>query len=103
MPLFLFVVGAAMPFSFANQLARGTSTGEMYFKILRRTVILFILGMAAQGHLLDFDLSTLHIYCNTLQSIAAGYLVAGILLLNVGVDFAVVSRRPRCWSATGLS
>ncbi len=85
MPLFLFVVGAAMPFSFANQLARGTSKGEMVFKILRRTVILFVLGMAAQGHLLDFDLSTLHIYCNTLQSIAAGYLVAGILLLNVGV------------------
>jgi predicted acyltransferase len=85
MPLFLFVVGAAMPFSFAKQLEHGVTKGQMYLKILRRTMILFILGMAAQGHLLDFDLSTLHIYCNTLQSIAAGYLVAGILLLNVGV------------------
>jgi predicted acyltransferase len=84
MPLFLFVVGAAMPFSFSNRLADGLSKGQLYLKIFRRTVILFILGMAVQGHLLDFDLSTLHIYCNTLQSIAAGYLVAGVLLLNVG-------------------
>jgi predicted acyltransferase len=91
MPLFLFVVGAAMPFSFSNQLAQGKSKGELYLKILRRTVILFILGIAVQGHLLDFDRSTLHIYCNTLQSIAAGYLVAGILLVNVGVVLQLVS------------
>jgi predicted acyltransferase len=85
MPLFLFVVGASMPFSFSKQLDTGVSKGQLYLKILRRTVILFILGMAAQGNLLDFDRSTLHIYCNTLQSIAAGYLVAGLLLVNVGV------------------
>jgi predicted acyltransferase len=41
--------------------------------------------MIVQGNLLDFDLSTLHVYCNTLQAIAAGYLVAGIVLLNVGI------------------
>jgi predicted acyltransferase len=35
--------------------------------------------------LLDFDSATLHLYCNTLQAIAAGYLVAGLVMLNVGV------------------
>lgn len=85
MPLFLFVVGAAMPFSFARRIEGGESRSQLYWKVLRRTVILFVLGMVVQGNLLDFDLSTLHVYCNTLQAIAAGYFVAGVLLLNVGI------------------
>ncbi len=85
MPLFLFVVGAAMPFSFARHLSGTQSKRGLYIKIIRRTVLLFVLGMAVQGHLLDFDLATLHLFCNTLQAIAAGYLIAGILLLNTGI------------------
>jgi predicted acyltransferase len=85
MPLFLFIVGTSMPFSFSNRLAAGASKPELYAKIVRRTVVLFILGMMAQGNLLDFDLSTLHLYANTLQAIAVGYLLAGIVMLNVGV------------------
>lgn len=85
MPLFLFIVGTAMPFSFANRLADGTPKSQLYFKMLRRVVLLFILGMMVQGHLLDFDLSRLHVYANTLQSIAVGYLVAGFVMLNVGI------------------
>jgi predicted acyltransferase len=85
MPLFLFVVGAAMPFSFSRRIELGHSRKRMFLKIIWRTVILFIIGMAYQGHLLDFNLQTLHIYANTLQAIAAGYLVAGILLLTVPI------------------
>ena len=85
MPLFLFVVGAAMPFSFSRRVDEGQSKAQLYFKILRRSVILFILGMACQGHLLEFKLSTLHIFANTLQAIAVGYLVAGVVMLNLGV------------------
>jgi predicted acyltransferase len=48
-------------------------------------VLLFVLGMAVQGHLLDFKLSTLHPFANTLQAIAVGYLVAGVVMLNVGI------------------
>src|SRR5262245_61351913 len=85
MPLFLFVVGVAMPFSFTRRIDEGHSMADLHWKIIRRTLILFVLGMAVQGHLLDFNLSTLHLYCNTLQAIAAGYLLAGFLMLNVGV------------------
>jgi predicted acyltransferase len=84
MPLFLFVVGAAMPFAFARRLEEGQPKGQLYVKITRRTLILFVLGMAVQGHLLDFNLSTLHIFANTLQAIAVGYLVAAVVMLNVG-------------------
>ncbi len=85
MPLFLFVVGAAMPFSFARRIEEGQSKRQLYAKLFRRTVVLFVLGMAVQGHLLDFKLSTLHVFANTLQAIAVGYLIAGIVMLNVGV------------------
>ena len=91
MPLFLFIVGTAMPFSFARRIEDGQSRGQLYAKMFRRVLILFILGMAHQGRLLDFDLSTLHIYCNTLQAIAAGYLIAGIVMLNTPIVGQVVA------------
>ncbi len=85
MPLFLFVVGAAMPFSFARRAELGHSNSRMLFKLLRRTVILFVLGMAVQGHMLDFKLDTLHPFSNTLQAIAIGYLFSGIFMLFLPV------------------
>ena len=85
MPLFLFIVGTAMPFSFTRRIEEGQNRGQLYGKILRRVVILFVFGMAAQGSLLAFDMSTLHIFCNTLQAIAAGYLVAGFVMLNLPI------------------
>jgi predicted acyltransferase len=83
MPLFLFIVGVVMPFSFAKRLDRGDSQLRLYLHILIRTVVLFVLGMIAQGQLLAYDLSRLHIYCNTLQAIAVGYFIAAILILRL--------------------
>ncbi len=93
MPLFLFVVGAAMPFSFAKRLERGESKGRIYVHVLYRVVILWVLGMIAQGHLLEYQLPKLHLYSNTLQTIAAGYLISSILLLNLRLrwQFAVTA------------
>lgn len=90
MPLFLFVVGAAMPFSFAKRLEQGHPKGRLYVHILFRVVILWILGMIAQGRLLQYDLSKLRLYSNTLQAIAAGYLIASVLLLNLRIWWQAV-------------
>lgn len=83
MPLFLFISGVAMPFSFAKRLAGGGDRRGLYIHVVKRFVILFVLGMIAQGNLLTYDLSKLHIYCNTLQAIAAGYLIAALCLMNL--------------------
>jgi len=91
MPLFLFIVGVVMPFSFDKRRARGDSNRQLYFHIVKRTVILFFLGMVAQGNLLEYDLSKLHIFCNTLQAIAAGYLIASILMLNLDLRWQIVT------------
>jgi predicted acyltransferase len=90
MPLFLFVVGVVMPFSFARRLEQGQSKARLYRKIVIRTLVLFVLGMVAQGNLLDFDLSKFHIYSNTLQAIACGYLVAAILLLDLSLFWQIL-------------
>jgi predicted acyltransferase len=83
MPLFLFVVGVAMPFSLARRVERGDSKARIYCHALLRVAILWVLGMIAQGRLLEYDLSRIRLYSNTLQAIAAGYLIATVLLLHL--------------------
>jgi predicted acyltransferase len=85
MPLFLFITGVSMPFSFAKRIEEGKGRSALYGKIFRRTIVLFLLGIAAQGNLFKWDLSKLHLYCNTLQAIAAGYFVAGLVMLNTSI------------------
>ncbi len=89
MPLFLFIVGVVMPLSFHKRLARGQSKRRLYFHAVLRSVILFVLGMVAQGNLLALDLGQLKIYCNTLQAIAAGYLISAIIL-NVRLRWQIM-------------
>lgn len=91
MPLFMFIVGAAMPFSFSKRMQQGAKKGDLYVKVIRRTVILFVLGMVAQGNLLAFNLSKLHVYCNTLQAIAAGYLVSAVFLLEMRLRAQIIA------------
>lgn len=85
MPLFLFIVGAAMPFSFSRRIDSGAEKKELYLRMARRVAALWVLGMIAQGNLLAFDSSTLQLFSNTLQAIAVGYLVAGIALIHLPI------------------
>ena len=91
MPLFLFIVGVVMPYSLNKRRLEGHGKTRLYLHILKRTIILFVLGMVAQGNLLEYDLSTLHIYSNTLQAIAAGYIIAAIIMLNLGLRWQIAT------------
>lgn len=83
MPLFLFLAGTSMPFSFARRLESGQSKARLYAKIFQRVAVLWVLGMIAQGHLLDFDCSKLRLFSNTLQAIAVGYLIAAVAMIHL--------------------
>lgn len=85
MPLFLFMTGAAMPFSFSKYIYGSKPRGQLYRRIARRVIVLFLFGMIVQGNLLAFDPKHIYIYTNTLQAIAAGYLIAALLMLNFSV------------------
>ncbi|MFA5972445.1 MAG: DUF5009 domain-containing protein [Lentimicrobiaceae bacterium] len=82
MPLFLFIVGAAIPFALSKRKQENSSMFAMYAKLIRRFVILFILGWIVQGHLLELDIKTFSIFSNTLQAIAVGYLFSSIAFIH---------------------
>lgn len=82
MPLFLFIVGTAMPFSFGRRIG-SEPVWKIYFKVIKRVVALFLLGMVVQGNLLSFEPDKMSLYCNTLLAIGSGYLIAAICLLNL--------------------
>lgn len=90
MPLFLFMVGAAMPFSFEKYRANPDKRA-IYKKITKRFVILFILGAVVQGDLLSLDPMQIRIYTNTLQAIAVGYVISAVLLLHLSRKDQVVA------------
>ena len=85
--LFLFIVGVALPFSFRKRLERSPSKAALWPHIIKRFIILWILGMTIQGNLLDYDPDKLKLYSNTLQAIASGYLIASVFILYLRISW----------------
>lgn len=81
MPLFLFLSGVTIPLSARRW--RTQPRRQVYARIARRIALLWVFGMIAQGNLLEFDLSRLRLYSNTLQAIASGYLIAALAELHL--------------------
>ncbi|MDE6490855.1 MAG: DUF5009 domain-containing protein [Muribaculaceae bacterium] len=81
MPLFLFMTGVSMPFSFSKY-AGSDGLRRAYRKIIKRVAVLFLFGMIVQGNLLALDPEHVYIYTNTLQAIAVGYLIGAMILLH---------------------
>jgi predicted acyltransferase len=82
-PLFMFIVGVSIPLSIEKRKAEGATKRSLYFHAVRRAVILFVLGMVVQGGLLKWDLSKLHPCYSVLHGIAAGYLIAVAVVLEL--------------------
>ena len=89
MPLFLFMTGAAMPFSFSKY-RNDRDKKAIYRRILRRVLLLFILGMVVQGNLLGLNPKYIYFYTNTLQAIGAGYLISSVILLHCSFRWQII-------------
>lgn len=80
MPLFMFMSGVTICYSMAkykkSESNPNPSRGRFWCRLVRRVLLLWIFGMIAQGNLLDFRWEGLRLYSNTLQAIAAGYVIA---------------------------
>lgn len=81
MPLFIFMCGAAVPFALGRRVESGRPKPGYWRHVCGRFVLLWGLGMIAQGRLLTFDPLVISPFDNTLQSIACGYLIAAAALL----------------------
>ena len=81
-PLFLFVVGAVLPFSLTAHQQKGQSTLSIYGRIFRRTLLLFALGLV-YNNVLQLEFKELRI-AGVLQRIAICYALAALIVLHVG-------------------
>ncbi len=87
-PFFLWIIGVAMVFSFRKRFEQGTDKKKIFLHILRRSVILFALGLFLNAFPF-FNLSTIRIP-GVLQRIAVCYFVASIIFLNTKLRGQIV-------------
>src|SRR5262249_18647747 len=81
-PFFLFIVGVSMVLSFNARRERGASRGELLLHSLKRSAIIFGLGLFLNGYP-HFALGTIRIP-GVLQRIAVVYLITALIVLFAG-------------------
>jgi predicted acyltransferase len=79
-PLFLFLAGVAMPFSFSKRLDRGDGKLQICRHIITRGILLVFLGMIYNG-LLNFDWAEMR-YASVLGRIGLAYMFAALIVVN---------------------
>jgi predicted acyltransferase len=89
MPLFLYLVGISMVYSIRKRLSANPSKRVLWKHIAIRFAVLWVLGMVVQGKLLTYDVEQIKLYSNTLQAIAAGYLLASVIILYMPVAYQI--------------
>ncbi|MFI5396428.1 MAG: acyltransferase family protein [Candidatus Binatia bacterium] len=82
-PFFLFIVGVAITFSFNDKLGHARRGRFLVSKVVRRALIIFILGIILNGFPL-FDWSTLRIP-GVLQRVALCYCLAAMAAVMMGI------------------
>jgi predicted acyltransferase len=92
-PSFMFIVGVAMPFSYARRQTEGQPRGRQFVHALVRSIALVVLGvfLASQGHR-----HTNFSFMNVLAQIGLGYMVVFLLLgtpvaVQVGAIIAILA------------
>ena len=92
MPLFLFMAGTSIPYAMARYKRKEEEiSGKLFYRVLKRVVLLWIFGAIVQGNLLDLNLNSLYLYTDTLQSIAMGYLFSVILFLSMPIKGLLIT------------
>ena len=81
-PLFLFIAGISFPFSLQKQLEKGKSMTSIYLKIVRRGLMLVLLGMV-YGGLLNFNFDTQRIP-SVLGRIGLAWMFAALIFTVTG-------------------
>jgi predicted acyltransferase len=81
-PLFLFIAGISFPFSLAKQREEGLSTGRICLRIVKRALVLFLLGLCYNG-LFNLDFATLRLP-SVLGRIGVAWMFAAFMSVFLG-------------------
>lgn len=79
-PLFMFLAGASVPYSIGRDLEKGRTKRELLFKIIRRGIILILLGVIYNNKLQIRPISDIR-FPSVLEKIGATYMFACIIYL----------------------
>lgn len=86
-PAFLFIVGVAMPFSFAKRMSIGQSYNEIFLHAFKRFIIIFLLGSLRTS--VDDNSPMVFELSSALQPIAFAYFIS-FLFLGKSIKFRAV-------------
>ena len=78
-PLFMFLAGVSIPYSIIGKLQKGVPVKKLLLKIIRRVIVLIILGLIYNG-LLKFDFDNLR-FASVLGQIGIAYGIAAVIVL----------------------
>ncbi|MHC4122799.1 MAG: acyltransferase family protein [Planctomycetota bacterium] len=78
-PLFMFIVGAVLPFSIARRRERGESRLRLWGHIIKRAAIIVLLGLMVNG-LLNFNIPEMR-WSGVLQYIGVCYFFAALIAM----------------------
>ena len=79
-PLFLFIAGVASPYSVGREIEKGHSKGSIFLKIVKRTLILVILGLVVNNGLVIRPISEIR-FGSVLGRIGIAYMFANFIYL----------------------
>jgi len=79
-PLFLFVVGAVLPFAISRRLEQGQSRKKIHSHIIKRSALLILLGLICNG-LLHFNFPQMR-WPGVLQRIGICYFFAAVIVTH---------------------
>lgn len=79
-PLFLFIAGISFPFSLQKQRMSGKSNKEIHYKIIKRGIILVLLGFVCNG-IFKLDFENMR-YASVLGRIGLAWMFAALLFAN---------------------
>lgn len=90
-PFFVFIVGVAMTFSFDRRIAQGAGRLALFEQVIRRTIILFVLGLILNGYLHCFPT------WNALADLSGWRIMGPFVAIIVGLGLVFVDGRPFGW------
>ena len=82
-PLFMFMAGVSTPYSIGRELAKGKSKGKLMVRVIKRGIILILLGMIYNNGLELRPVSDFR-FPSVLGKIGATYMFANIIYLYAG-------------------
>ncbi len=86
-PLFLFLAGVSMPYSFAAREKRGDSRKKIYLHALKRMLVLVVLGMLV-NRILELNPDNLR-FASVLGRIGVAWFLAAMIVLNADIKWQV--------------